>query len=114
LQELWSLPRRGTEDPRPRIEQIVDRVGGAIPVIGVGSLTTADNALKGLDSGVNLVALGRPLLIDPDFVQKIVEGRADEIKTELDPSAQQFLAIPDPLWTIMINTPGWLPIKKKE
>ena len=114
LQELWSLPRRGTEDPRPRIEQIVDRVGGAIPVIGVGSLTTAGNALKGLDSGVNLVALGRPLLIDPDFVQKIVEGRADEIETELDPSAQQFLAIPDPLWTIMINTPGWLPIKKKE
>ncbi|MEK3675232.1 NADH-dependent flavin oxidoreductase [Paenibacillus sp. FSL R10-2771] len=112
LMELWSQPRRGTEDSRPRIEQIVDRVGGKAPVIGVGSLYTAADALKGLDSGISLVALGRPLLIEPDWVQKVAEGRAAEIKTELDPSAQAELVIPDPLWNALIHTPGWLPVKQ--
>ncbi|MHA6531819.1 NADH-dependent flavin oxidoreductase [Paenibacillus sp. BAC0078] len=111
LQELWSLPRRGTEDSRPRIEQIVDRAGSGLPVIGVGSLYTADAALKSLDSGISLVALGRPLLIEPDFVQKIAEGRADEIETELDLSAQNALVIPDPLWGALIHTGGWIPTK---
>uniref|UniRef100_UPI00403F72CA NADH-dependent flavin oxidoreductase n=1 Tax=Paenibacillus sp. FSL H8-0332 TaxID=2954742 RepID=UPI00403F72CA len=112
LMELWSLPHRGTEDSRPRIEQIVDRAGEKAPVIGVGSLYSAADALKSLDSGISLVALGRPLLIEPDWVQKLAGGRADEIKTELDPNAQAELVIPDPLWRALIHTPGWLPVKK--
>ncbi|OKP93290.1 NADH-dependent flavin oxidoreductase [Paenibacillus sp. P3E] len=111
LQELWSLPRRGTEDSRPRIEQIVDRAGSGLPVIGVGSLYSADDALKGLTSGIRLVALGRPLLIEPDWVQKVAEGRADEIRTELDTTAQSTLVIPDPLWGALTHTPGWIPVK---
>ncbi|WNS42470.1 NADH-dependent flavin oxidoreductase [Paenibacillus sp. MMS20-IR301] len=111
LMELWSLPRRGTEDSRPRIEQLVDRVSGKVPVIGVGSLYTAADALKALGSGISLVALGRPLLIDPDWVQKVAEGRADDIETRLDTSAQAELVIPDPLWNALIHTPGWLPLK---
>ncbi|MNC29005.1 NADH oxidase [compost metagenome] len=111
LMELWSLPRRGTEDGRPRIEQIVDRAGGTVPVIGVGSLYTAEDALKSLDTGIDLVALGRPLLIEPDWVQKVAEGRAGEIKTELDLAAQGELVIPDPLWGAITNAPGWLPVK---
>ncbi|GGF97000.1 putative NADH-dependent flavin oxidoreductase YqiG [Paenibacillus albidus] len=111
LQEFWSLPRRGTEDTRPRIEQIVDRVAGRLPVIGVGSLYSAEDALKALDSGVDLIALGRPLLIDPDWVQKVAEDRAAEIDTELDPAAQERLVIPDYLWGALTHTPGWVPIK---
>ncbi|QUL54733.1 NADH-dependent flavin oxidoreductase [Paenibacillus tritici] len=112
LMDLWSLPHRGTEDSRPRIEQIVERAGGKTPVIGVGSLYTAADALKSLDSGISLVALGRPLLIEPDWVQKVAEGRTDEMKTELDPAAQAELVIPDPLWRALIHTPGWLPLKQ--
>ncbi|UQZ34008.1 NADH-dependent flavin oxidoreductase [Paenibacillus sp. PK3_47] len=111
LQDFWSLPRRGTEDSRPRIEQIVDRAGQGVPVIGVGSLYTAEDALKAMGTGISLVALGRPLLIDPDWVQKVAEGRAGEIDTELDTSAQEALVIPDPLWGALVNTPGWLPLK---
>lgn len=111
LMELWSLPRRGTEDGRPRIEQIVERTAGKAPVIGVGSLYTAADALKSLDSGISLVALGRPLLIDPDWVQKVEEGRADDIETRLDTTAQAELVIPDPLWNALVHTPGWLPLK---
>ncbi|MDQ0192392.1 NADH-dependent flavin oxidoreductase [Paenibacillus wynnii] len=111
LQEFWSLPRRGTEDPRPRIEQILDRVAGKVPVIGVGSLYSADDALKALQSGVSLVALGRPLLVEPDWVQKVAEGQQGDIATEINPAEQADLVIPDYLWTAILNTPGWVPVK---
>jgi len=111
LLDFWSLPRRGTKDSRSRIEQIIDHAAGKVPVIGVGSLYTADDALKALEAGVDLVALGRPLLIEPDWVQKVEEGREDEIQTELDPSAQSKLVIPDQLWGALLHRPGWLPIK---
>ncbi|MNI36286.1 NADH oxidase [compost metagenome] len=111
LRELWSLPHRGTDDTRSRIEQIVDRAGAEVPVIGVGSLYSAADALKGLDTGIDLVALGRPLLIEPDWVQKVAEGRAADIRTELDTTAQAELVIPDRLWGAITHTPGWLPLK---
>ncbi|MNY51703.1 hypothetical protein D3C86_1873180 [compost metagenome] len=57
------------------------------------------------------MALGRPLLIEPDWVQKVAEGRTGEIKTELDLAAQGELVIPDPLWGAITNAPGWLPVK---
>ncbi|MBY9077849.1 NADH-dependent flavin oxidoreductase [Paenibacillus sp. HN-1] len=111
LREFWSLPHRGTEDTRSRIEQIVDRAGGKVPVIGVGSLYKAEDAAQALNSGVALVALGRPLLIDPDWVEKVEAGRSSDVETELDPSAQERLVIPNYLWGAITNTPGWIPVK---
>ncbi|CAM3655335.1 NADH-dependent flavin oxidoreductase [Aeromicrobium ponti] len=110
LQDFWSEPRRGVKDKRSRIEIIQERVGHRIPVIGVGSLYGADEALHALEkSGVPLIALGRQLIIDPDWVEKILSGREEEIETKLDKNAQDRLVVPDPLWQAIINTPGWFP-----
>ena len=44
---------------------------GRIPVIGVGSVFTADDALDAIEStGVELVALGREILLDYNFIAK--------------------------------------------
>ena len=46
-------------------------VDGRIPVIGVGSVFTADDALDAIEStGVELVALGREILLDYNFIAK--------------------------------------------
>ncbi|WP_166239779.1 NADH-dependent flavin oxidoreductase [Paenibacillus turpanensis] len=112
LMEFWSEARRGAE-ARPRIELIRDRVGGRVPLIGVGSLYKAEEALKAFnESGIPLIALGRPLIIDPDWVQKVEQGREQEIETELDLTAQERLVIPEPLWQAIVNSPGWFPVKK--
>jgi len=108
--EFWSLPKRGAEATISRTEWIQNRVGDRVPVIGVGSIHTADDALKALQSGVALVALGREIIIDPDWVDKVANGRASEIRTTLTPNDQAALVVPTPLWQAIVNTPGWFPV----
>lgn len=110
LNEFWSKPRRGEADTRSRIEFIMDRVGGKLPVIGVGSIHTADEAAEALQTGLPLLALGRELIIEPDWVEKIESGREEDIETVLTKSDQERLVIPDGLWQAIINTPGWFPV----
>ena len=109
LMDFWSEPRRGVEDTRPRMELIKERAGDRVPVIGVGSIYTADDAINALETGVPLIALGRELIIDPDWVEKIEQGLESEIVTKIDKTKQQELVVPDPLWNAIINTPGWFP-----
>lgn len=109
LSDFWSKPRRGVDDDRSRMEIIHERVGGKVPVIGVGSLYSADDVIKAFEIGVPLLALGRELIIDPDWVEKVETGRENEIETKLDTGAQKRLVVPDPLWQAIVNTPGWFP-----
>jgi 2,4-dienoyl-CoA reductase-like NADH-dependent reductase (Old Yellow Enzyme family) len=109
LQDFRSTPRRGVEDTRSRLEVIQERVGDRVPVIGVGSIYTANDALEALETGVPLIALGRELIIDPEWVQKVEQGRESEIVTKINKNHQHELEIPDPLWQVIINRPGWFP-----
>ncbi|MEH7086296.1 NADH-dependent flavin oxidoreductase [Neobacillus drentensis] len=111
LQEFWSTPRRGVEDSRSRLEIIQERVGERVPVIGVGSIYTADDALKAIQTGVSMIAIGRELIIDPDWVDKVRQGKESEIVTKLKKDAQSRLVLPDPLWQKIVNRPGWFPIE---
>lgn len=43
-----------------------------MPLIGIGSIFTADEALDAVENvGVDLVAIGRELLLDYQFVEKL-------------------------------------------
>ena len=96
---------------RPRIEIIQERVGDRTPIMGVGSINTADEALKAVQT-VPLIALGRVMICDPDWVEKVAEGRESEIKTTISKDAQERLVVPDPLWQAILNAPGWFPVEE--
>ena len=67
-----------------------------IPVIGVGSVRLPGDAIRVLGDGVDLVALGRELLLDADWLAKVREGRTSEIKTDLHSEQErQALEIPE-------------------
>ncbi|RUQ30603.1 NADH-dependent flavin oxidoreductase [Peribacillus cavernae] len=109
LMDFWSTPRRGADDTRPRMELIKEKAGDRVPVIGLGSILTADDALKALESGIPLIGLGREIIIDPDWVEKVEQGKESEIVTKINKNAQEKLVVPDPLWQAIVNTPGWFP-----
>jgi len=110
LMDFWSLPRSGEVQNKPRIELIHEKVAGRAPVIGVGSIHTAEEASKALDTGIELIALGRELIMEPDWVQKIEEGRESDIAVTISRDAQERLVLTDPLWHAVINREGWFPV----
>lgn len=109
LANFFAQPHTPPHGDRPIIDLIADHVDGRLPVIGVGELYTADEALRARQSGADVVALGRPLIMEPDWVEKVEQGREDEIRTALNPADRPELAIPEPLWRMMESAPGWVP-----
>ncbi|WP_178075958.1 hypothetical protein [Paenibacillus oralis] len=54
--------------------------------------------------------LGHALIMNPEWVALVQSGREKEIKTAISRSAQQELVIPDGLWGMITNTPGWFQV----
>lgn len=110
LMDFFSTPRRGVEDvKKTRIEHLQETINNRVPLIGVGSIYSAEDARRTFETGIPLLALGRELIIDPDWVQKIEEKKEEEIITRIDKNKQKQLVIPDPLWNAVTKTPGWFP-----
>ncbi len=67
-----------------------------VPVIGVGQIDHPDKAMKVLDDGVDLIALGRALLLDAAWATKVREGREAEITRSVTSGEDlEALEIPD-------------------
>lgn len=110
LMDFFSTPRRGVENvEKTRIEHLQETINNRVPLIGVGSIYSAEDARKTFETGVPLLALGRELIIDPDWVQKIEDEKEEEIITRIDKNKQKQLVVPDPLWNAVTKTPGWFP-----
>lgn len=112
LMDYKSKPRVGADESKSRLEWIVDTVRDRVPVIGVGGVHTPDEAVEVLQTGAVLVALGRELIMEPDWVSKVAEGRESEIKTTLSKQDQERLVIPDPLWQLIMIRTGWFPVEQ--
>ncbi|MCG7343824.1 NADH-dependent flavin oxidoreductase [Sporosarcina sp. ACRSL] len=112
--DFWSKPRRGVDSKRSRMELIAEHVGNRVPIIGVGSIHTPDEAVQALEqTGIPLIALGRELIVEPEWVEKVKQGRENDIKTTVNPNDQARLQVPDPLWELMMSVEGWFPVEKK-
>jgi 2,4-dienoyl-CoA reductase-like NADH-dependent reductase (Old Yellow Enzyme family) len=101
---------RDTKSTTPIICKILDQIHGRVPFIGVGSIHTPEDAIKVLNSGAAFVALGREIIMEPDWVSKVQNGNISEIRTTLSKPLGKSLDIPEPLWNAIINTPGWFPL----
>ncbi|WP_183582991.1 NADH-dependent flavin oxidoreductase [Paenibacillus rhizosphaerae] len=98
LHNFFSKPRRGIESKRSRMEILKELVGNRTALIGVGEITTPEQAASALSSGVELVALGRALLLDPNWLNKVREGREDQIKNKLFHKDLPELLFPKKMW----------------
>lgn len=93
------------------IARIVERVGQRVPVLAAGGIATPAQASEALATGLSLVAIGRSLIINPDWVSLVQEGQP--VETALDPAKVAALAIPAKLWGIIQGLQGWIPLKQQ-
>jgi 2,4-dienoyl-CoA reductase (NADPH2) len=74
---VTSVPRAAFRSLAGRLRKEID-----IPVVASNRINMPDDAEDIIASGdADLVSMARPFLADPDFVNKVAAGRADEINT---------------------------------
>ncbi|MGC7722918.1 NADH-dependent flavin oxidoreductase [Staphylococcus epidermidis] len=113
LMDVNSVTREGKYKGENRLELIYQWINGRMPLIGIGSVFTAEDALNAVENiGVEFVALGREILLDYDFVAKIKEGREDEIINAFDPNREDQHYLTPNLWE-QFNQ-GFYPLPRKD
>lgn len=113
LMDVNSETREGKYKGENRLKLIHHWVNGRMPVIGIGSVFTPEDALNAIDNvGVELVALGREILLDADFVGKIKNGQEEEIISEYDPNRENRHELPPKLWKQFDE--GFYPLPRKD
>lgn len=110
---LNSKPVDST-DENVTIQSVIEHVNYRIPLISAGKIRTPHQALQALALGLPLVAIGKALVMNPDWVELTVNHQANQISTELELEKDAELNIPDHLWNEIKIRKGWFPIRQRE
>lgn len=104
LMDIYSTTREGKYKDQQRVKLLHEWIEGRMPLIGIGSIFTAQQALDAIENtDSDLIALGREILLDHNFVSKIVEGKEDEIISQFDGTRADKHELPIKLWTQFNN-----------
>ncbi len=110
LWDFYKQARRGADTSLTRMQLVHERIGGKLPLIGVGNLFTAEQILQAYQTGwAEFIGLGKTVMINPTIATLIASGQEGEIVTELDPEKADHYGIPDLLWSLCMKGGAWLP-----
>ena len=109
LWDFYKLARRGADETRTRIEQLHERIGGKLPLIGVGNIYTSEQAEKAMATGwAEFIALGKTLMLNPNWAELAANG--GEFATEIDPEYAEAYRLPARMLALSLQgTLAWLP-----
>ncbi len=106
---------RDDSDLERPTKRIIERLEGRLPVIGVGLVYNPEDAIFMLEDGCAAVALGRILLMEPAWVEKVAAGNAADIRAMLPrENGAEERTLPEPLYRMLRNRTGWLPVEEEE
>ncbi|MGG3445227.1 NADH-dependent flavin oxidoreductase [Bacillus nitratireducens] len=100
-----------SQDEKTYLELITEHVNGRIPLMAAGSIVTPDDASLALEKGISLAAIGHGLIMNPDWVEKVQDGKEDEIKAAIKKSAVSELELPEKLWNVIGASGPWFTIE---
>lgn len=110
LWDFYKKARRGADTSLTRIEQIHTRIAGRLPLIGVGCLLSADDVACAYATGwAEFVAVGKAVMINPNFASLLKNGELDKIATVIDPKRNDIYKIPSQLWAYQQKGLAYLP-----
>jgi len=82
-----------------------------VPVLVAGGITTPAMADQVVDYGVSMVAIGRTLIVNPEWVELTQNGEEDKITSILKLETVQEKKIPSKLMTIFEKLEGWVQVE---
>lgn len=86
-------------------------VNSRVPVLVAGGITTPAMADQVVDYGISMVAIGRTLIVNPDWVELTQSGEEDKITSILKLATVQEKKIPSKLMTIFEKLEGWVQVE---
>ncbi|PFN80512.1 NADH:flavin oxidoreductase [Bacillus sp. AFS076308] len=112
LTDTFSSKPVDSQDEKTYLELIVGHVNGRVPVMAAGSMVTADDVATALGKGLSLAAVGHGLIMNPDWVEKVQNGKEAEIETSIKTSKLSDLELPEKLWGIIQTSGPWFKIEE--
>lgn len=79
------------------IEYVKETINERVPLIGVGDIRNGAD-VKAILETADLAAVGRAVLIDPHWAQKVLDGQDELIRTELSHYDREELRISNGVW----------------
>lgn len=92
---------RNKEDPIPVGKQIMAIVNNRIPIMGVGSIKDELDVREALMFGYDMVQLGKALIMNPDWVEKVKDNKP--LRNKIKASEAKSLHIPEGLFARLEN-----------
>lgn len=106
LGDIWRTSFRDKADKTPIINQLKALCGNK-PLIGVGGVRTPQQAEEVMMQGIDLVALGHQLIIEPNWVEKVISGNEETIRYDLHAADLDELGIKPPFLGFLRYMPGF-------
>lgn len=99
-------------NPEPVLTRIARRLGGRVPLIGVGQIRNREDAEATLTLGADFAALARAAITEPDWPKVIESGEPPRLSVP-ESGAAEALTLPAGLERKIYATEGWFPVDGK-
>lgn len=94
---VWRTSIRDKNVDEPVNSRIKKVLNGRAALIGVGSVKKPEEAEKVIESGlVDIIAMGRESLVEPNWVEKVESGHEDAIRYDFVPTENTAIRLPYP------------------
>ncbi|EIM08037.1 NADH:flavin oxidoreductase [Planococcus antarcticus DSM 14505] len=102
LFEFKKAPK-GAEQGDSIVRILADQINGRITFVAVGSIKTPEDAVTALAEGADIVVIGRQALIDPEWTDKVRQGKEQEIHPAITQQMVGKLDIPQNMWNLITS-----------
>jgi 2,4-dienoyl-CoA reductase-like NADH-dependent reductase (Old Yellow Enzyme family) len=110
---VYDRPLERTNTPAESPITALSRViAGRSAVMASGGIKTCVDAEGAIKMGADLVAVGRAVVVDPEWLSKVRSKSEASILAGLPKDALQIakaLSIPPPMVEYLLSRPGWIP-----
>lgn len=83
LGEVWQTSIHDKVNTEPLSKRVLQITKGKIPLIVVGSVETPKQASQVIDHNFDFVALGKELILEPNWIRKIIANEEEAIRISI-------------------------------